>query len=495
MQFPSQDLTNQYISTSYQNVVQNYVSGNTGYFLDGYGNVILRFPTSSLSGSILTQDQTASVSVSSSYSNISSLALVADVALLADTASISVESISASHAHFADTASYSYTSSYETNIIISSSHSDTASYVLNAVSSSTSLSSSVSTVSGGGLYYFLVVTGSGNQPDYIDTTDLVYNQATGQTIFTSVSASSVTASLSGTASFAKSSSNAQSASFITGSNVVGTVSSASYVKNAVSASYVLNAVSSSWSTVQLPDITDVVGTGVGINTSTPRGKLDYNNTTIYTIGDPTTISPLLFFNYGSGAYGAYGNYYQFNVYAYWDSPSGRVYSTNPLVFSGYDDSSTNAYYMTAGWSPVANASGYRIVVGEDDQYGAYGDNYIDTTLTHFSIGQVSLGYEDYSNQYYNYLSPMVITPTSITGGSELYFDTSDNLTILSNQTCNISNGMGAYMKFDDYGNAQFKASSGAQFTLAGTGTGFETATASWVWLWFKVDHNFFGLVL
>ena len=96
MQFPERDLTNQYISSSYQDVVQKYnATGSTTYILDGVGNVILSIPTASVGQTLVTQDQTIN---SSSYSNISSLAYVADVALLADTASLSDYTISSSYA-------------------------------------------------------------------------------------------------------------------------------------------------------------------------------------------------------------------------------------------------------------------------------------------------------------------------------------------------------------------------------------------------------------
>ena len=44
MQFPQRDLTNQYISTSYQDVVQRYLSGSIDYLLDGFGFSILGVP-------------------------------------------------------------------------------------------------------------------------------------------------------------------------------------------------------------------------------------------------------------------------------------------------------------------------------------------------------------------------------------------------------------------------------------------------------------------
>lgn len=85
MQFPERDLTNQYISSSYQNAIQKYsATSSITYILDGVGDVIFGIPTASVGQIVVTQDQTAS------YSNISSLSLVADVALLADTSSYTI---------------------------------------------------------------------------------------------------------------------------------------------------------------------------------------------------------------------------------------------------------------------------------------------------------------------------------------------------------------------------------------------------------------------
>lgn len=101
MQFPERDLTNQYISMSYQDIVQRYsAAGSTTYILDGIGDVIVSVPTASVGGVLVTQDQTVT---SASYSNISSLSYVSDVALLADTASLADNAISSS---FASTSSY-----------------------------------------------------------------------------------------------------------------------------------------------------------------------------------------------------------------------------------------------------------------------------------------------------------------------------------------------------------------------------------------------------
>ena len=70
MQFPDQDLTDQFISSSYQDVIQAYLNNSNLYFLDGYGNVVTFFPTSSYGRQLLTIDQpviSASYAVTASY--------------------------------------------------------------------------------------------------------------------------------------------------------------------------------------------------------------------------------------------------------------------------------------------------------------------------------------------------------------------------------------------------------------------------------------------
>lgn len=59
MNFPLRNLSDQYISLSYQDVVQRYdpLAETSSYFLDGLGNVLLYLPTSSLGQQIVTVDQ------------------------------------------------------------------------------------------------------------------------------------------------------------------------------------------------------------------------------------------------------------------------------------------------------------------------------------------------------------------------------------------------------------------------------------------------------
>jgi hypothetical protein len=54
MQFLSRELTNQYISTSYQDVLQQYPTGSLFYVLDGLGNVVAVLNSSSVGDLIIT---------------------------------------------------------------------------------------------------------------------------------------------------------------------------------------------------------------------------------------------------------------------------------------------------------------------------------------------------------------------------------------------------------------------------------------------------------
>lgn len=73
MRFPLRDFTDQFISNSYQDVLQQYSTESIFYVLDGYGNVVLSFPSSSIGSGIITNDITSSMSVATaSYSVTSS---------------------------------------------------------------------------------------------------------------------------------------------------------------------------------------------------------------------------------------------------------------------------------------------------------------------------------------------------------------------------------------------------------------------------------------
>ena len=73
MTFPLRDFTNQYISSSYQDVLQQYTPSDTFYVLDGYGNVVFSLPSSSIGEMLIAANMTASMSVATaSYVQTSS---------------------------------------------------------------------------------------------------------------------------------------------------------------------------------------------------------------------------------------------------------------------------------------------------------------------------------------------------------------------------------------------------------------------------------------
>jgi len=67
MQFPFRDLTSQYVSSSYEDLVQVYTLGTASYFLDGLGNAIAFISTASIGQQILTADQPAPFAITASY--------------------------------------------------------------------------------------------------------------------------------------------------------------------------------------------------------------------------------------------------------------------------------------------------------------------------------------------------------------------------------------------------------------------------------------------
>lgn len=127
MQFLNADFFNNYISQSYDNIVQQYYSGSYLYFLDAHGNVIAFIITSSVGTELITTDLTSSLSFdSASYSLSSSYSVHSSFSDLSSTSSYSNKSIEALSADFAALSGISVTSSYSRN-------SDSASYISKSV--------------------------------------------------------------------------------------------------------------------------------------------------------------------------------------------------------------------------------------------------------------------------------------------------------------------------------------------------------------------------
>lgn len=210
MQFPLRALTDQYISKSYQDVLQQYPSSSLYYILDGLGNVVATLNSSSVGDLLITSNMTASMSVasasyatsasyeiiheaSSSYADTSSVAFtsifsdtasVAILAYMADTASLAAEAISASYAPSvpsdiaisASWASSSISASYVPNLYpqteqISASWASSSLSSSYAVSASWAPSTSTSTPTGrplltASLDYYVHPTGSNTNNGY-----------------------------------------------------------------------------------------------------------------------------------------------------------------------------------------------------------------------------------------------------------------------------------------------------------------------------------------
>lgn len=119
MQFPFRDLTNQYISLSYQDVVQRYTpAGTSSFFLDGLGYVLFSLSNNTLGTQLLTAFDTASWAITASYalngsgggSSVSaswaSSSISSSYAALATIAGVALVAENALTASLADTASF-----------------------------------------------------------------------------------------------------------------------------------------------------------------------------------------------------------------------------------------------------------------------------------------------------------------------------------------------------------------------------------------------------
>lgn len=161
------------------------------------------------------------------------------------------------------------------------------------------------------------------------------------------------------------------------------------------------------------NLTDVGQLGIG--TASPRGIVDaYSPVTVGNVINGYVSQDNGAYNYPDDGYS-----YIFHVYAYKTVGAGRVYSATPYVMT-FTDSSTFSvsYRLIINFDFVAGADGYRVVVINDDYYGAYGDYYFDTnTIPNYDNG----------GDIYSFESPMVTTPTSL--GPDWYIDsTSGDIT-------------------------------------------------------------------
>jgi hypothetical protein len=128
MRFPERNLADQYISLSYQDVLQQYVNtGSYRYVLDGYGNVIFGIGTGSIGQIVITSDMTASMTVATaSYALTQSYISIIEVST-----SFASSSLTASYAHYSETAGAADFALLAGNTLYTSSYALTASYAMN----------------------------------------------------------------------------------------------------------------------------------------------------------------------------------------------------------------------------------------------------------------------------------------------------------------------------------------------------------------------------
>jgi hypothetical protein len=276
--FPARDFTNQYISRSYQDVVQQYIDGGpTDYLLDGYGNVIFSFDSASYGSKLITTQETnsivvisssyalssswadsslsaayapgspsisssyalsASYAVTASYSNTSTsashannadIALYSNYAEIAGTSSLSVHSDTSDTASVAISASYALSSSFASRAITSS-YSDrsiSASYADRSTSSSYAETASVSISSSYALTASYAVTSSFSSRTI--SSSYADRSITSSYAETALSAAYAPGSPSVSSSYALSASYAVSASYLTGSNAISTIITSSNI--------------------------------------------------------------------------------------------------------------------------------------------------------------------------------------------------------------------------------------------------------------------------
>ena len=108
-----------------------------------------------------------------------------------------------------------------------------------------------------------------------------------------------------------------------------------------------------------------------------------NNSVVLTVGDPAfSAGPVQEDGAGPGyALHNDGNYFDWSVYAYKTTVDGTVYSATPLDLNATDDAGADSNYRWhLTWDAVPGATGYYILINQDDVNGYYGGNYI-TSVT------------------------------------------------------------------------------------------------------------------
>jgi hypothetical protein len=215
MTFADRSLHDQYISSSFQDVLQNYVNtGSLLYVLDGLGNVVFSFPSASVGQVIITSDITSSMTVlSASYSNIIEVTRVSS--------SYASGSLSASFAVSSISSSYSFSSSYApftVPALVSTSSLALTASSLNFLPPSSSFSVSASyapnlfTIDSGSSWN--ITSSQSTTSSYSATASYALNITTGGTSLTTGSSYPITSSWAQTASYAMAAMSSSTEGFI-----------------------------------------------------------------------------------------------------------------------------------------------------------------------------------------------------------------------------------------------------------------------------------------
>lgn len=154
-----------------------------------------------------------------------------------------------------------------------------------------------------------------------------------------------------------------------------------------------------------------------------RGIVDINNTASFSVPDVTTATLITFFD-NAGMYGGSSQGFQYDIYAYKNTPEGRVYSVTPMEIVGEDTGHTN-FYLNFAWGAVAGADGYRVIAMQDFYFDSNADYYFDTTGSSATIGVNGIGYVEEINSYYQ--SGNTVTPKELIYYVDIYVDSTTGI--------------------------------------------------------------------
>lgn len=205
MSFPLQALGDKYISSSYQDIVQQYQQSDFLYLLDGNGNTLFSIQSSSIGKNVITSDMTSSMTVATASYAVS----------------YSYHSVTQSYIESVDTASYSY-------YAVESSIAEIADFAFNSQNGIFASSSNSSSFSNTSSYSSFAKTAS-----YIlgQSTTSSYSLYSVNSGLADISVISLTSSLSITSLFSDSASVSVNSDF---------ANTSSYSLNSLTASYALN---------------------------------------------------------------------------------------------------------------------------------------------------------------------------------------------------------------------------------------------------------------